>query len=135
MHCVGNYFSKKETSNVDIELDAGTSDEEYLSTLRQQLAVCYNTHRPQLTFFQAGVDPHEADALGKLTLTHSGLRKRNRLVCEAAVAHGSGLVVTMGGGYPKDLSVLSQPFGDVVTAHVNVYQDCASVHQQAFGML
>uniref|UniRef100_A0A7S4B914 Uncharacterized protein n=1 Tax=Chrysotila carterae TaxID=13221 RepID=A0A7S4B914_CHRCT len=37
--------------------------------------------RPQLTFFQAGVDPHEADAFGKLKISSAGLKRRNRLVC------------------------------------------------------
>jgi hypothetical protein len=55
------------------------------------------------------------------------------LLCfQAALRHGSPLVVTMGGGYPKDLAIDSQPFDEVVTAHVNVYQDCVDAHQLAF---
>lgn len=131
MHCVGNYFSKKEFSDCDVEVPVGAGDEAYLAELRQQLPRLFHQHRPQLTFFQAGVDPHISDAFGKLALTHAGLKERNRLTYEAALAHGSRLVVTMGGGYPRDLSVNSRAFADVVAAHVDVYRGCAAVHKQS----
>ena len=77
---------------------------------------------------QAGVDPHASDAFGKLGLSHQGLRERNQLTYETALAYDSKLVVTMGGGYPRNLDVESPQFGDVVAAHVDVYRDCAAVH-------
>ena len=82
------------------------------------------------SFQKAGVDPHESDAFGKLGLSHQGLRERNRLTYETALAHNSKLVVTMGGGYPRNLDVDSRQFGDVVAAHVDVYRDCADVHAE-----
>ena len=35
-------------------------------------------HMPQLTFFQAGVDPHENDRLGKMKITREGVRENPR---------------------------------------------------------
>ena len=37
MHCSSNYFSKKEQSDLDVELPAGSCDETYLSTLNHWL--------------------------------------------------------------------------------------------------
>ena len=47
---------------------------------------------------QAGVDPFERDQLGKLSLTRSGLQKRNSLVLQFSQKHGAKLVLTLGGG-------------------------------------
>ena len=73
-------------------------------------------------------DPHEADAIGKLRLSSAGLKRRNKLVFETAAKHGSRLVVTLGGGYPKDLNEASEPFHRVVQAHLDVYRQCATIH-------
>lgn len=77
---------------------------------------------------QAGVDPLESDAFGKLKLSREGLIERNRITYETALAYDSRLVVTMGGGYPRDLDVSSQPFLDVVEAHADVYRGCCAMH-------
>ena len=37
------------------------------------------------------------------------------------VDRGTGLVLTLGGGYPRDLTVGSESFSDVVNAHADVY--------------
>ena len=127
-HCEGNFFSSREISDSDLELPVGTSDDAYIDALRDALPALFYQTAPQLTFFQAGVDPHRSDRFGKLSLTSAGLKRRNRLVFDLASAHGSRLVVTMGGGYPKDLDVSSDPFRDVVQAHMDVYRAAASSH-------
>ena len=67
----------------------------------------------QVTVFQAGVDVLASDRLGRLGLTREGLRRRDAAVLEAARVWGSRLVVTMGGGYPRDLSPESAAFREV----------------------
>jgi len=76
---------------------------------------------PQLTFFQAGVDPLEHDRMGRMNISREGMQERNKMVLQAAKEHGCPCVVTMGGGYPKDLNPHSQPFQEVVEAHADVY--------------
>jgi len=132
MHCAGNYFSKKEASDCDVEIPTGAGDDEYLDILRNTLPKLFEAQRPQLTFFQAGVDGHESDAFGRLKLSRKGLQKRNRMTYEAALAHDSPLVVTMGGGYPRDLNVESEAFLDVVEAHADVYRACAACHSSIY---
>lgn len=124
MHCKDNYFSAKRTSNVDIELEAGTGDEAYLAKLKTWLPYLIDGLRPDLVFFQAGVDIFENDKLGRLKVTRAGLRRRNELVFQALGRKGIKCVVTMGGGYPKDLNPMSQPFQEIVECHADVYRAC-----------
>jgi len=124
MHCKENYFSKKQSSNVDIELDVGTEDDQYISTLKVWLPYIIDVVKPQLVFFQAGVDVHHADRLGKLKLTNEGVRRRNQLIFDYLHRKNIKCVVTMGGGYPRDLNPTSESFTTLVNCHFDVYQSC-----------
>ncbi|CAM9246481.1 unnamed protein product [Phaeothamnion confervicola] len=125
MHCRENYFSNKEESDVDVELDAGIGDDAYLAELAAWLPRLAERMQPDLVFFQAGVDPLHSDRLGRLSLTLEGLRRRNRLVYDWALRHRTRLVITMGGGYPRDMDPASAGFEEVVRAHADVYLDAA----------
>ena len=127
-HCEANLFSQREFSDLDVDLPPGAGDEEYLAALNAHLPSLFERVRPQLTFFQAGVDPHAADRIGRLSLTTAGLKRRNALVYQLAASHGSKLVLTLGGGYPKDLREDSDSFLTVVQAHLDCYRMCASAH-------
>lgn len=126
-HCDGNYFSKKEDSDLDVELAEGMDDAAYLAAIEEHLPQLFVELQPQLVFFQAGVDPHVADRFGKLAVSSAGLKRRNKLVYQLAAAHGSRLVVTMGGGYPKDLELTSEPFRAVVQSHMDVYRQLVAM--------
>lgn len=130
MHCAGNFFSKRETSDLDVEIPAGATDEPYLAALEGELPSLFAAVRPQLIFFQAGVDPHASDAFGKLRLSSAGLKRRNALVFSHAREAGARVVVTMGGGYPRDLAPDSVAYGHVVQAHMDVYRAAASANRQ-----
>src|SRR3546814_15614845 len=54
--------------------------------------------RPDLILYQAGVDPHAADRLGRLSLTDAGLEARDRLAMRAARLRGIPPASTLGGG-------------------------------------
>src|SRR4029079_2484334 len=73
MHAAKNFPARKETSDLDIELDDGTGDEEYLGHLERGLEETLERSRPQLVFYLAGADPYEDDRLGRLKLTKEGL--------------------------------------------------------------
>lgn len=123
MHCKENYFSKKQLSDIDIEVDKDASDEEYLSRLRTWLPYLVDTLNPDLVFFQAGVDVSQYDKLGKLSLTREGISRRNKMLFDYTVRKGVKCVVTMGGGYPKDLDTSSTAFQQVIQCHADVYRD------------
>jgi acetoin utilization deacetylase AcuC-like enzyme len=124
MHCSGNYFSKKETSDLDVELPAGSTDETYLSTLRYWLKQIeqHDFDAGQLRkkfdfiFFQAGVDIHNDDRLGKLCISTAGISQRNSMVFDFAHRMKCPLVITMGGGYPN-----GNDGSSIIEAHTRVY--------------
>lgn len=129
MHCIGNYFSKKEKSDLDVELPIGCDDETYLSTLRYWLKRI-DQHRFDesfdaeqncernfdFIFFQSGVDIHKDDRLGRLHITADGISKRNAIVFDFAHRMKCPLVICMGGGYPKD-----DDWSPIIDSHVGVY--------------
>ena len=125
MHCAANLFSKKEVSDVDVEIEAGTGDAEYLKILNGWLPFLFDVVKPDLVFFQAGVDPFAGDRLGRLALTRDGLRERNSLVYEYVKSRNVPLVVTMGGGYPK--SEHPAEWLEVIECHSDCYRQMIKV--------
>ena len=69
---------------------------------------CSTAWRPDLVFYNAGVDPHVDDRLGRLALTDAGLAERERLVLAACRRRGLPLACVVGGGYADDLDVLAR---------------------------
>jgi acetoin utilization deacetylase AcuC-like enzyme len=123
LHCEKNYFSKKEQSDLDIELPEGCNDATYLGTLNHWLNRIRNERRNEfdLIFFQAGVDVLECDRLGRFALTPEGVQRRNELVYKLAKDLDVPLVITMGGGYPR-----KDDWGPIISAHANVYTQAIS---------
>ena len=50
-HCEGNLFSKREASDLDVDLPVGSGDELYLETLREHLPTLFERVKPQLVFY------------------------------------------------------------------------------------
>jgi acetoin utilization deacetylase AcuC-like enzyme len=111
LHGAKNYPFKKQTSDLDVELEDGTSDEPYLARLAQCLNVVFD-YDPDVIFYLAGADPYEGDRLGRMKLTIEGLRQRDTLVFSRCRQAGVPIVVTMSGGYARDLEA-------IVTIHAN----------------
>lgn len=111
MHGAKNYPLFKETSNLDIELEDGTGDDEFLETLEQALPRIF-MHNPDIIFYLGGADPYEKDKLGRLKLTQTGLMRRDELVLQFAKEHHTPIVTTMSGGYALDIN-------DTVEIHAN----------------
>ncbi|MGE0680230.1 MAG: histone deacetylase [Candidatus Binatia bacterium] len=103
MHGDSNYPARKERSSWDIALADGMTDDQYLAILSAALPQILERFRPELIFYQAGVDVLAGDRFGKLALTMNGIGERDRLVCEFARGAGLPLVVTLGGGYARDI--------------------------------
>ncbi len=102
LHCDENWPRTKPPSNLDLGLPRDTEDAAYLAAAQQLVRDAMASARPELIFYNAGVDPHIDDRLGLLSLTDSGLKARDRLVANACAAAGVPLVGVLGGGYSKD---------------------------------
>lgn len=108
MHCESNYPTKKVPGDLDIGLAAGTGDRDYLDALSSHLPKLFETVQPELVFYNAGVDVHGDDQLGKLGLSDEGLAARDRMVFELARFHGAAVAGVLGGGYGHDAVVLAR---------------------------
>ncbi len=107
MHCERNYPSRKIPGDLDVGLADGLGDDAYLAALSVHLPRLVDALSPDLVFYNAGVDPHAADRLGRLTLTDDGLRARDTLVLQAVRSRGVPLVAVIGGGYDNDVDALA----------------------------
>jgi acetoin utilization deacetylase AcuC-like enzyme len=108
MHGERNYPYTKIPSDLDIGLADASGDEAYLATLTDVLPGLVHNHRPDLVFFNAGVDPHRDDRLGRLALSDDGLMARNRFVIETVRTAGVPLATVLGGGYSDDIDALAR---------------------------
>jgi acetoin utilization deacetylase AcuC-like enzyme len=99
MHQENNYPSVKPPSNLDVGLADGTGDDAYLRLLEHHLSAQLARHQPDLVFYLAGADPYRFDQLGGLGLTIAGLKRRDEMVFERALAAGAGVAVCLAGGY------------------------------------
>lgn len=118
IHQLHNYPSEKPPSTVDIDLEDGTGDEEYLERLGEACERGMQSFQPQLVMYVAGADPYREDQLGGLNLTIEGLKARDRLVFDLAKKHRAPVAAVLAGGYSKDVE-------DTVTIHANTARAAA----------
>ena len=102
IHAEKNFPVRKARSTLDIGLPDATDDDRYLETLREVVPSVLGNFAPDLILYQAGVDPHADDRLGRLALTDAGLDARDRFVMREALARAIPVASTMGGGYGAD---------------------------------
>lgn len=102
IHAERNFPVRKARSSFDLGLDDDTGDEAYLAALSHHLPRALDAFAPDLILYQAGVDPHRDDRLGRLALSDEGLQQRDRFVMRAARERGIPLASALGGGYGED---------------------------------
>ena len=88
LHAEKNFPVRKARSSLDVALPDGTSDADYLDVLGTHLPRVLDDFAPDIVLYQAGVDPHENDKLGRLALTDEGLERRDRYVVETVRGRG-----------------------------------------------
>ena len=98
-HAASNFPSRKQVSDLDLPLRDGLEDSDYLQTVGDHLPSVLDRLRPQLVLYNAGVDPHRDDRLGRLALTDLGLLQRDHLVLDSCLRRGIPVATVIGGGY------------------------------------
>lgn len=106
VHGARNYPDQKATSDLDIGLPDGIGDAAYLAIIREAVPKAIVGFAPDLVFYNAGVDPHVDDRLGRLALSDQGLVERDRFVVEAVRSRGLPIAAVIGGGYGQDTATL-----------------------------
>jgi acetoin utilization deacetylase AcuC-like enzyme len=107
MHGERNYPVRKIASDLDVALPDGTGDTAYLSRLGGILPELSAKARWDIVFYNAGVDVHAEDRLGRLALTNDGLRARDEMVIRHFRTLGIPLCGVIGGGYSTDVAALA----------------------------
>ena len=107
IHCERNYPHDKVPGDLDIGLPDGLDDAEYCAVLEARLPALVQNFAPDLIFYNAGVDPHRDDRLGRLCLTDAGLLARDRYVVGLAQSQRIPLCAVIGGGYGNDVDALA----------------------------
>ena len=108
IHCEKNFPFRKQKSDLDIGLPVDTADSGYSYALHGVLPRLLDEIRPDLVFYDAGVDPHEDDRLGKLKLTDAGLLDRDRFVLASCAQRTIPVATVVGGGYHNDIEQLGR---------------------------
>ena len=116
IHSKKNYPLNKQLSNLDIELDEGIKDDEYLEIVFNALEEM-NKKKFDYVFYVAGVDVHEDDRIGKFKISTEGIKKREELVIHNFYKKRVPLCGVLGGGYNKD-------FNQLVYLHSLLHRTC-----------
>lgn len=112
IHAEKNFPTRKARSTLDIGLPDGVGDDAYMAVLADLLPRILDDFRPHLILYQAGVDSHADDRLGRLALSDAGLASRDLAVLRAARSRGIPLASTMGGGYGEDRMAVARRHAD-----------------------
>lgn len=115
IHGEKNFPFRKEQSDLDIGLEDGVGDEEYLITISHHLGLIFEGFRPDFVFYLSGVDILDTDKLGKLAVSKQACKQRDRVVFEYCKSRGIPVQVSMGGGYSLQIK-------DIVEAHCNTFR-------------
>ena len=123
MHCDVNFPFTKQCSDLDISLPEGLDDTGYLNHLGKHLPDLLQHVKPDLVLYDAGVDPHNEDKLGKLSLTDKGLYKRDEMVLSSCISRNVPIACVIGGGYADNIHDLAYRHSLLHRAAKGVFTD------------
>jgi len=124
IHQQRNYPADKPPSDLDLNLDDGVDDQEYLGVLLPAVEKSLEDFRPNILFYVGGADPFCEDQLGGLGLTKSGLKSRDRSVFQLARNRNIPVATTLAGGYARRVE-------DTIRIHANTIAAAQEVAQAA----
>lgn len=122
MHGRNNYPFHKERSDLDVELEDGTTTGEYLQKLNAVLPSLLKEIQPDFVFYLSGVDILETDGFGKLKVSIEGCKERDRMVFTALKTANIPCAVSMGGGYSPQVKT-------IVEAHCNTFRLAKDIYE------
>ena len=114
IHCEKNFPFQKQTSDLDVGLPAGITDDVYLDEVDRTLTLALKASQPDIVLYDAGVDVFEGDPLGQFAISEEGIRQRDRLVLGELMRQGIPVATVIGGGYDDDRMTLARRHAIVV---------------------
>lgn len=120
IHCEKNFPARKAFSDLDVGLPLGMTDQDYLDTVFETLEALLERVKPDLVFYDAGVDIYQHDPLGRLAISLRGVADRDRGVIERCRDAGIPVATVIGGGYDDDRHALAR-------RHALVIEEAATI--------
>ena len=114
IHCERNFPFQKQTSDLDVNLPADMTDDDYLAVVDETLRQVVASVAPDIVLYDAGVDVFEGDPLGRFNISEQGIRQRDRLVLGELKRRGIPVATVIGGGYDDDRMKLARRHAIVV---------------------
>lgn len=121
IHCKNNFPARKAKSDLDVELEDNLDSEQYLEILKKTLFESTKNFKPDLVLYDAGVDVHVNDELGKLQVDDSGLLERDETVLKYFKNLSIPIATVIGGGYSKDNLELAKRHSTIFKAAKNIF--------------
>ena len=118
IHGARNFPFRKQQSDLDIELNDNTGDADYLAALETGVTYAIELAEADLAIYLAGADPFSGDRLGRLDVSKTGLRERDRFVMGTCHEKKLPVAVVMSGGYARDMQ-------DIVEIHAETLRTAA----------
>jgi len=112
IHQLNNYPAHKPASSLDLNMEDGANDEQYLNALLPAVRHALDHFQPQIIYYVGGADPYRDDQLGGLDISMEALQARDRGVFEEARKRKIPVVTTLAGGYARRLE-------DTIQIHAN----------------
>ena len=121
IHCEKNFPFRKQASDLDIGLEKGLQDKEYLQVVSNTLNQLLEEFQPDLVLYDAGVDIWQGDDLGYLDISTQGMHDRDEIVLTTCLKRHVPVATVIGGGYDKDVLRLARRHSVVVEVASHLY--------------
>jgi acetoin utilization deacetylase AcuC-like enzyme len=91
---------KGEGATINVPMEAGEGDEEYLAVFEKVLVPAADAFKPDVVIVSAGFDAHRDDPLASMGLTENGYAELTGIVAAIARRHSRGRILSsLEGGY------------------------------------
>jgi acetoin utilization deacetylase AcuC-like enzyme len=124
IHQLNNYPAHKPASTLDLNMEDGVSDSEYLGALLPAVRHSLDKFEPEMVFYIGGADPYHDDQLGGLDISMHGLKERDKGVFEEARKRKIPVVTALAGGYARRLE-------DTIQIHTNTIRAALEVTEKS----
>eukprot|EP00923_Selenidium_pygospionis_P059153 GHVN01104103.1.p1 GENE.GHVN01104103.1~~GHVN01104103.1.p1 ORF type:complete len:209 (+),score=6.31 GHVN01104103.1:262-888(+) len=105
-YCDDNFPFPKEgvepSDGLNIGFPRGTGDHEYITKFELTINQAFEKFLPDLVIYDAGVDTHQDDILGRLNMTDSGIERRDEIMLAECVRRQIPVCCVIGGGYDEN---------------------------------
>lgn len=123
IHAQNNFPYIKAESDLDIELPDDISEDAYLREIDGMLDKCMKNIIPDIVIYDAGVDVHVNDRLGRLSISTDGICKRDSKIIKFFKQKEIPIATVIGGGYSVDRLELAERHSIVFRVVDDIFND------------